>query len=108
VTIVRKRNIRTLDEEVVTIVDPSPTTEGTDDIVLTHQHNKRILVNEKKLVDVENTMDGPIRNNIKIQFIIPNLASLNNMLVFISEVNSKDSKDVDRKMTEFLSKAAMY
>ena len=108
VTIVRKKNFRTLEEEIVTIVDPSPTTEGTDDIVLTHQYNKRILVKEKKLVEVENTMDGPIRNSIKIQFIIPNLAILNNMLVFIAEVNSKDSKDADRKMTEFLNKAALY
>ena len=108
VTIVSKKNFRTLEEEIVTMIDPSPTTEGTDDIVLTHQYNKRILVKEKKLAEIENTMDGPVRNSIKIQFIIPNLAILNNMLVFISEVNSKDSKDADRKMTEFLNKAALY
>lgn len=108
VTIVRKKNFRSLDEEVVTMIDPSPTTEGTDDIVLTHSFNNRVLVKEKKLAEIENTIDAPIRNNIKIQFIIPNLAILNNMLVFITEVNSKGTKDADRKMSEFLKKAVLY
>ena len=108
ITIVRKKNFRTLEEEVVTMIDPSPVTEGTDDIVLTHKYNKRVLVKEKKLSEIENTMDAPIRNGLKIQFIIPNLAILNNMLVFITEVNSKDAKDADRKMSEFLNRAAFY
>jgi len=108
ITVVRKKNFRTLDEEVVTMIDPSPTTEGTDDILLSHTYNNRVLVKQKKMAEIENTMDAPIRNNLKIQFIIPNLAILNNMLIFITEVNSKSAKDADRKMAEFLKKAVLY
>lgn len=108
VTIVHKKNFRSLDEEVVTMTDPSPSTEGTEDIVLSHTYNKKVLVKDKKLGEVENTVDAPIRNSLKIQFIIPNLAILNNMLIFITEANSKDAKDADRKMSEFLKKAVLY
>ncbi len=108
VTIIHKKNFRSLDEEMVTMTDPSPMSEGTDDITLSHVYNKKVLIKDKKLSEVENTLDSPIRNNVKIQFIIPNLAILNNMLVFITEVNSKDTKDADKKMAEFLKKAVLY
>jgi len=83
-------------------------TESTDDVTFTHSYNGRKVIDQKKLADVKNTTDLPLRNEIKIQFMIPNLTILYNNLLLIVESNKKEYKDLDIKMTDFLKKAIQY
>jgi hypothetical protein len=107
-TIVSTKNYNSQEKEIVTVVDPSPMTEGTDDIVFTHVINKLTLVDQKKLSEVKNTLAYPLRNEIKIQFIIPNLSTLLNSIVFISESTQKSFGDSDKIMLDFLKKSTLY
>ncbi|MFA5519088.1 MAG: hypothetical protein WDA74_07535 [Spirochaetota bacterium] len=107
-TIVLTKNYNSLEEEIVTVVDPSPMTEDTDDITFTHEVNKKKLVEEKKLGDIKNTLAQPLRNEIKMQFIVPNLSILLNSIVFISEASQKGFGDSDDIMLDFLKKSTLY
>lgn len=107
-TIIQTKNFKTQEVENVTVTDPSPMTESTDDVVFTHSYNGKKVIEQKKLADVKNTVDLPLRNEIKIQFMIPNLTILYNNLLLIIESNKKDYKDLDLKMTDFLKKAIQY
>ncbi len=107
-TIIRTKNFKSQDEEIVTVLDPSPATETTDDIVLNHTFNKVKLIDQKKLGDILNDVDSPIRNGIKSEFIIPSLAILEKNLLFITESNKKGSKDTDTNISEFLKKSTLY
>jgi len=107
-TIVSTKNYNSQEKEIVTVVDPSPMTEGTDDIVFTHVINKRTLVDQKKLSEIKNTLAYPLRNEIKIQFIIPNLSTLLNSIVFISESTQKSFGDSDQIMFDFLKRSTLY
>jgi hypothetical protein len=104
-TIIQTKNFKTQEVENVTVTDPSPMTESTDDVTFTHSYNGRKVIDQKKLADVKNTTDLPLRNEIKIQFMIPNLTILYNNLLLIVESNKKEYKDLDIKMTDFLKKA---
>lgn len=107
-TIVSTKNYNSLEMEIVTVVDPSPMAEGTDDIIFTHVFNKRKLVDQKKLADIKNTLAQPLRNEIKMQFIIPNLSTLLNSIVFITEATQKGFGDTDDVMLEFLKRSTLY
>jgi len=107
-TIIKTKNFKSQDEEIVSVLDPSPSTESTDDIVLNHSINKIKLVNAKKLGEILNDVDSPIRNGIKSEFVIPNLTILQKNLLFITESNKKGSKDADLNVSEFLKKSTLY
>jgi hypothetical protein len=107
-TIIKTKNFKSQDEEIVTVLDPSPLTESTDDVILHHTLNGRKLIDKKKLGDVLNDVDSPIRNGIKSEFIIPNLTILEKNLLFITESNKKGSKDADLNISEFLKKSTLY
>lgn len=107
-TIISTKNYNSLESEVVTVVDPSPMTEDNDDIIFTHEVNKKKLIEEKKLGDIKNTLAQPLRNEIKMQFIIPNLSILLNSIVFISEASLKGFGDSDDLMLDFLKKSTLY
>ena len=107
-TIISTKNYNSLESEVVTVIDPSPMTEDNDDIIFTHEVNKKKLIEEKKLGDIKNTLAQPLRNEIKMQFIIPNLSILLNSIVFISEASLKGFGDSDDLMLDFLKKSTLY
>lgn len=107
-TIIKTKNFDSQDVEIVSVLDPSPSTESTDDVVLTHTYNNKKLVNQKKLGEVLNNADTPIRNGIKTEFIIPNLTILHKNILFITEANKKGAKDSDLDMSEFLKKSTLY
>jgi len=107
-TIITTKNFKSEDEEVVTVLDPSPSTEGSDDMILTHTLNGKKIINQRKLGDILNNVDSPVRNGIKAEFIIPNLTILHKNLLFISESNIKSSKDTDTNVSEFLKKSTLY
>lgn len=107
-TTIRTKNFKSTEEEVVTVIDTSPTTEGTDDIIIDHTLNGRKLIDQKKLGEVLNNVDSPIRNSIKSEFVIPNLSILYRNLQFITESNVKSTKDIDYKVSEFLKKSTLY
>ncbi len=107
-TIVRKKNFKSEDEEIVTVLDPSPASEDTEDVVITHTLNKKKIIDQKKLGTVLNNADSPIKNEIKSEFIIPNLTILHKNLLFITESNIKSAKDVDANASEFLKKSTLY
>jgi len=107
-TIIRTKNFKSQDEELVTVVDPSPSTEDTDDIILSHTYNKFKLIDQKKLGNILNDLEFPVRNGIKSEFIIPSLSILEKNLLFITESNKKGSKDIDVNISEFLKKSTLY
>lgn len=107
-TIIQTKNFKTLEVENVTVTDPSPSTESTEDVVFTHTYNGKKIIEQKKLSEVKNTVQLPLRNSIRVQFMIPNLTILHNNLLFITETNKKDSKDTDVNMSEFLKRAIQY
>ncbi len=107
-TIIQTKNFKTQEVESVIVTDPSPSTETTDDVVFTHKYNGKTVIDQKKLADVKNTIVLPLRNEIKIQFMIPNLTILYNNLFFISESYKEENKDTDTKMSEFIKRAIQY
>ena len=107
-TIIKTKNFKSQDEEIVTVVDPSPLTESTDDVILNHTINGLKLIDKKKLSEILNDVDSPIRNGIKSDFIIPNLTILEKNLLFITESNKKGSKDADINISDFLKKSTLY
>lgn len=107
-SIIFTKNYKNLVQERVVVVDPSPMTEDTSDILFSHHYNYEDLFKDKKLSDIRNTVDNPIRNNLKKDFIIPNLNILHTSLVFIVESRKKDFKDSDQDMSEFLKKSTEF
>lgn len=107
-TIIQTKNFKTQEVESVVVTDPSPSSEATDDVVFTHKHNGKTVIEQKKLADVKNTVILPLRNEIKIQFMIPNLNILYNNIFFIAESYKEENKSTDTKMSEFIRKAIQY
>ena len=107
-TIIRSKNFLSQEEEIVSVSDPSPISDNTDDMILSHTFNKRKLVDQKKLGEVVNSVDAPMRNMIKSEFVIPSLSILHKNLLFITESNIKGSKEIDQNMAEFLKKSTLY
>lgn len=92
----------------VIIVDPSPTSEGTDDVTITYIYKGKTIVNDKKLADVRNRIDYPVRNDIKSDFLVPNLNICYNALMFIAEAYYGAMKDPDKFVSDYLRDAADY
>jgi hypothetical protein len=107
-TTIRTKNFKTQEVESVVVTDPSPNSEATDDVVFTHKHNGKTVIEQKKLSDVKNTVTLPLRNEIKIQFMIPNLTILYNNIFFIAESYKEENKSTDTKMSEFIRRAIQY
>lgn len=107
-TIIQTKNFKTQEVESVIVTDPSPSSETTDDVVFTHKYNGKTVIEQKKLADVKNTVTLPLRNEIKIQFMIPNLTILYNNIFFITESYKDENKSTDSKMSEFIKKAIQY
>jgi len=107
-TIIRTKNFKTQEVESVIVTDPSPSSETTDDVTFTHQYNGKIVIEQKKLSDVKNNVVMPLRNEIKLQFMIPNLTILYNNIFFITESYKEENKSTDSKMSEFIKKAIQY
>lgn len=107
-TVIKTRNFKSQDEEIVTVNDPSPSTESTDDITINHTFNGKKLIENRKLGEILNDADSPIRNGIKSEYIIPNLTILHKNLLFITESNKKGSKDSDTNVSEFLKRSTLY
>lgn len=104
----------------VNILDPTPGSEDTGDVTFTHtimvnytipneKFRKNInLVDNKALKDIQNTTAFPIRNDLRRNFLIPNLVYVNNVLMDIAETYYKGKKDSESLMTEFLKHTINY
>jgi hypothetical protein len=93
---------------IVKITDPSPMSEGTDDIVFTHIVNGKTFLDGKKLGDIKNTTAFPIRNELKRDFLVLHYNYFMNSMLFIAEAYYKGLKDAESGMSEFLKKANKY
>ncbi len=107
-TTITEQNYKAATVMHVTIVDPSPSTVETGDIIFTQIVNNKTVVDGKKLGDIKNSIVYPVRNNIKRDFLIPSLAYFYNVLLNIAETYSKGVKDSDSMMYEFLRKSTEY
>ncbi len=103
-----EKDYYTGEANVVKIVDPSPTTEGTDDVVFNHTDRGKVLVDNKKLGDIRNTTAFPVQNELKTDFLIPHLSQFSDSLLFIAEAYYKSLKDTDVNMYEFLKSSTKY
>lgn len=92
----------------VIIIDPSPQSGGTDDIIFTHNYVGKQILKDKKMADIKNTTANPVRNEIKREFLIPHLTIFYNSLLFIAGSYYKSQKDTDSGMSEFLMKSTKY
>lgn len=93
---------------IVRIIDPSPTSEGTDDVIFTHAVNGKIYLENKKLGDVKNSTAYPIRNELKRDFLVPHMTYFMSSILFVAESYMKGMKDSEAGMTEFLKKSKKY
>jgi hypothetical protein len=98
----------------VDILDPTPGSEDTSDITFTHtmlvnftidnpKFRKDVkLVDNKALRDIQNDTAFPIRNDLKRNFLMPNLIYINNVLIDVAESYYKGKKDAENLMMDFL------
>ena len=93
---------------VVQIIDPSPTTLGTNDIKFDFISGKLKFIENKKLGDIRNNIEFPVRNSIKKDFLIPHFTFFYNTIQNIADAYYKKFKDVDKEMTNFLLKSLEY
>lgn len=95
-------------KSTVLIIDPSPLSEGTDDVQFTHVVKGRTFLDNRKLGEVKNSTAYPVRNDLKRDFIVPNLTIFNDALLFIAEGYYKSVKDADINMLEYLKRSTSY
>jgi len=107
-TRIYEKYYNTDDRNEVIIIDPSPLTAGTDDVIFSHHYKNKKLLDKKKLGDVKNTTAYPVRNDLKRSFLVPNLNIFYNSLIFVAEAYYKSLKDADTNMAEFLKNAVKY
>jgi hypothetical protein len=97
----------------VDVVDPTPASEDTGDIMFTHtmmvnytienpKFRKNVKLVDKALRDIQNTTAFPIRNDLKRNFLLPNLIYVNSVLLDIAESYYKGKKDSESVMMNFL------
>jgi hypothetical protein len=94
--------------EVVRMIDPTPTSPGADDILVYHIFDRKNILDGKKLGEVKNSTAFPIRNGIKRDFIVPNLTYFYSVILNIAETYSKSVKDSDSSLMEYLNKSTSY
>jgi hypothetical protein len=92
----------------VIVIDPSPTSGGTEDIIFSHERRGKSLVKDRKMQDIKNSTAYPIRNDLKRMFMIPNLSVFKNALLFIAEGYYQSLKDTDEGLFEFLKTSTKY
>ncbi len=92
----------------VTIIDPTPTAAGTDDIVFTHAISGKKLLDGRRLGEVKNSTAFPVRNSLKREFLVPHLEYFCQVLLSIAETYAKGIKDSDSQMYEFLKESTTY
>lgn len=93
---------------IVKISDPSPTAEGSDDVVFSHIVNGKVFLDAKKMGDMKNTTAFPIRNDLKREFLVPHMSYFMNSLLFIAEAYYKGLKDAESGMADFLKRSKKY
>ena len=96
------RNYDASYEEEVLIVDPSPTSEGTDDITFTHKENGKKIIDNRKLSEVRNIDAFPVANEIRRDFYVKHLSYFYYTILTIAETYTKNSKDTDDSLKEFM------
>jgi hypothetical protein len=92
----------------VTIVDPTPSAAGTDDIIFTHIANGKKLLDGRRLGEVKNSTAFPVRNSLKREFLVPHLEYFYQVILSIAETYAKGIKDSDSLMYEFLKESTAY
>lgn len=107
-SIIREENYYKNTVSEVKIIDPTPTTLGSDDIVFTYIRENKVILTDKKLSEVKNSTAFPIQNQLKREFYIPHLMYFYDVLLSIAETYYKGMKDVDSTMTEFLKDSTKY
>ncbi len=107
-SVIYEKYFNTRETSYVEISDPSPTSEGTDDITFTHIYKGKKILDNKKLGDIKNTTASPIRNDIKRDFLLPHLNQFYASILFIAEAYYSSLKDADQNMHEFLRDASNF
>ena len=107
-SIIYERDYSASDEMTVIITDPSPMSDGKDNLVIQQIHNRKVIVESKPLSEIKNTTAFPVRNNFKRDFYVPHISYFYNIILGIAETYSKSAKDSDAAVTEFLMKSTRY
>jgi hypothetical protein len=106
-SVIYERDYDAATEQSVEITDPSPSTESTDDIIIKQYYKKRLVL-DKKLGEIKNTTSFSIRNDMKRDFYIPHLQYFYTTILNVAETYSKNTKDSDSTVIEFLKKSSSY
>jgi hypothetical protein len=106
-SMIYERDYNNANEHYVEIIDPSPMTEGLDDVIIKQTFNKKLVFN-KTLGEMKNTTAFPVRNDFKRNFYIPHLTYFYNTVLSIAETYSKGAKDTDSSVTDFLQRSTQY
>ncbi|MDY6969304.1 MAG: hypothetical protein SVR08_11730 [Spirochaetota bacterium] len=97
-------------ESVVTvnIIDPSPVVLGSDDVIFDFITGKLKFIEKKKMGDIRNNQEQPIKNSIKRDFLLPHYTFCYKTILNIGETYFKSIKNVDKAMSDFLLKSQEY
>jgi hypothetical protein len=92
---------------IVEVTDPTPLTEGTDDVTIKQTYRGKVLFS-KTLGELKNTTAFPVRIDFKRGFYIPHLTYFYETILSIAETYSKNAKDTDSSVSEFLKSSTDY
>ncbi len=103
-----ERNYDASHEEEVIVTDPSPTSEGTDDITFSYKQNGKVIFENRKLGDVRNVDAFPVANQIRRDFYVKHLSFFYYTVLTIAETYQKNSKDTDTFLRNFMEKSTEF
>lgn len=103
-----ERNYDASTEEEVVVTDPSPASEGTDDITFSYKQNGKVIFENRKLSEVRNVDAFPVANQIRRDFYVKHLSYFYYTVLTIAETYQKNSKDTDTFLRNFIEKSTDY
>lgn len=93
--------------DVEVIIDPSPMTPETDDLIFFHRYNQK-PVNVAIVGTMSNTPNNPLRNQFKQKFYSKLLDHFFRLYRLVDGYANKDSNDYNREVIEKMKKSMEY
>ena len=106
-SIVTEQNFREDSKYMSRVVDPTPLTEGTKDIEITHQFNREKTY-DVTLEKMENTLSNPLKVKFKREFYIPHLTYFEKLFRYTEEYQKRFGSANDKVTVETLKRSLEY
>lgn len=107
VTRIQNENFREDTQFASQIIDPSPKTEGTEDIQIKSKINRDDRY-DVPLGKIENTITNPLRLKFKREYYIPHLVYFEKLFRFTAEYQKRYGTNTDEVTIDTLKKSLEY